>query len=167
MKEKPVWLEAVERALESVYSSQESSGDEPVSIDTIRADYKRFCRRVEDELVRLGVDESDEEWHATQAIMKTIYKKTKQAYRRGYNTCECLYGPFLHGLHWPESSLSGNIREAVKMWSRVLGWRSVTVTPSRLAPSPLPIKRLNLSSEYRSAIRLEGLRTPESHIRWT
>ena len=106
-----------------------------------------------------GVDDS-------QAIMRTIYKKTKQAYRRGYNTLECLHGPYVHGLLWPEAALSKNVREAVAMWSRILGWRSVTVTTSRAMSSPLPPKRLNLSSEYRASIRLEGLHTHESDIRW-
>ena len=166
MEERPKWLEALGKAIETTFSNDDTPIGSHVSIETIRTEYKEFCRRVENELARVGIDDSNEEWHTTQAIMHTIYKKTKQAYRRGYNTLECLHGPYVHGLLWPEAALSRNVREAVAMWSRILGWRSVTVTTSQSSPSPLPPKRLNLSSEYRASIRLEGLQTAESDIRW-
>jgi hypothetical protein len=166
MDERPKWLEALGKAIERTFANADTPPDTPVSIDTIRTEYKELCRRVEIELARVGIDDTDEEWHTTQAIMRTIYKKTKQAYRRGYNTCECLHGPFVHGLLWPEAALSRNVREAVAMWSKTLGWTSVTVTTSRSTAAPLPPKRLNLSSEYRASIRLEGLHTPESDVRW-
>ena len=166
MENRPKWLEALGKAIEKTFENAEKDHEAPLSIDTIRLEYKVLCRRVETELARVGIDDTDEEWHTTQAIMRTIYKKTKQAYRRGYNTLECLHGPYVHGLLWPEAALSKNVREAVSMWSRILGWRSVTVTTSRTATAPLPSRRLNLSSEYRASIRLEGLHVPESDVRW-
>lgn len=124
-----------------------------------RVDFKRICDEIEAELKHAGIQPSDEEWQATKFIMKSIYKKTKSAYKNGYDFFQYALTPHLEDPALKERMVSPSIQRGVELWCSLLGWRSASIvnwTSVEAAIAKATTSRYPYAANE-FAVRLEGL----------
>lgn len=125
------WLAVLNETLNETYGL---TGDFRTSAATIRTDFVACRDMVEQRMWEDGIHTPMLEWQVIKIIMRAIVNGTKKTRHRVHTGLAFTFRECTHQIVWRAYAVSPEVRAAVRLWSRKLGWKRVALC-LRLSPA--------------------------------